>query len=57
MKSTILKITLFIALFGALMYSCEQSAARQDQYAIEHNCKYDYNGLCYTKEQRPWLFK
>jgi hypothetical protein len=29
---------------------------RMDKYAIEHNCKWDYNDMCYTREQRPWLF-
>lgn len=52
-----MKITLFIVLFGALMYGCEKTAARQEQFAIEHNCRWDYNDICYTKEQRPWLFK
>lgn len=27
------------------------------QYEKAHNCKYDYNDLCYTRQKRPWLFK
>ena len=30
---------------------------KMEQYAIEHNCKWDYNDMCYTQDQRPWLFK
>lgn len=26
------------------------------KYAAEHNCRWDYNDMCYTQEQRPWLF-
>lgn len=48
-----------VLLLGAL-YSCalalDNSYAKQEQYALEHNCKYDYNGLCYTEQERPWLF-
>lgn len=54
--STIVKIILLIAMLGGLMYSCEKSAERQEQFAVENNCKWDYNDICYTREQRPWLF-
>lgn len=30
--------------------------AQMKQYEIEHNCKFDNNGLCYTESERPWLF-
>ncbi len=30
---------------------------KMQQYAIEHNCRWDYNDMCYTREQKPWLFK
>ena len=59
-KKTISTISIYIgliALFGGMMYSCEKSNERRERYEIEHNCKYDYNDLCYTREQRPWLFK
>lgn len=54
--SYIINLTILFGVIGALMYGCEKSLARQEQYAIEHNCRYDYNGLCYTRDQRPWLF-
>ena len=52
----IIKFILLCGVVGLMMYGCDRAAARQEQYAIEHNCRYDYNDLCYTKEQRPWLF-
>lgn len=30
--------------------------ADMDAYAAEHNCRWDYNDMCYTIEERPWLF-
>lgn len=29
---------------------------KMEQYAIEHNCRWDYNDMCYTQQQKPWLF-
>lgn len=26
------------------------------QYEAAHNCRYDYNGLCYTYEERGYLW-
>lgn len=47
-------ICLFIELVG--FYMIKSSCESQEQYEIEHNCKFDYNDLCYTQEERPWLF-
>jgi len=42
-------------MFGfCCLYHHTQKQMRQ--YEIEHNCRYDYNDLCYTQEQKPWLF-
>lgn len=49
-------ILICISMIALTMWGCEQSSKRQEQYAVEHNCRYDYNGLCYTEEERPWLF-
>ena len=27
------------------------------RYAAEHNCRWDYNDMCYTIEEKPWLFE
>ena len=54
------QILVFMALIcGAflLLRGCDKHYEAMERYEIEHNCKYDYNELCYTKEQKPWLFK
>ncbi|MBO5704741.1 MAG: hypothetical protein J6R99_01865 [Alphaproteobacteria bacterium] len=50
-------IIILCGLMGLMMYGCQESIARQERFAIEHNCRWDYNDICYTREQRPWLFK
>ena len=55
MKTVLVLLVLVVAVF-ACMKSCEYRYAQMEQYEIAHNCKYDYNDLCYTKEQKPWLF-
>lgn len=55
MKTVLVLLVLVVAVF-ACMKSCEYRYQKMEQYEIAHNCKYDYNDLCYTKEQRPWLF-
>lgn len=56
MKYILVFIFFGIVIFGC-MRACEMGYKQLDDYAVEHNCKIDYNGLCYTKEQKPWLFK
>ena len=50
-----------IVMVGAMMYGCKMAVdARHDhmvKYAAEHNCRWDYNDMCYTREERPWLFR
>lgn len=55
---TILKSILFIALAGWLLYGCVLSFTKPSmaEIAETQNCRWDYNGMCYTKDQRPWLF-
>ena len=43
-------------LAGAVCLYLHQSQ-RMQKYAAENNCRWDYNDMCYTQEQRPWLFK
>lgn len=60
MKSaiTIFKSILFVVLLCGFMYGCMMSA-NNSMAATEkqHNCRYAYNDMCYTREQRPWLFE
>lgn len=53
---SMLKYVVFIAGLMGVCYACQMQGQRMDSYAIEHNCRWDYNDLCYTQEQRPWLF-
>lgn len=52
-----LKNVVFIAvLMGVFLYALTARHEYMVRYAHEHNCRWDYNDLCYTQEQRPWLF-
>ena len=57
MKSFIFNLIMVAGIIAGTVYVYNLSNNRREQYAIEHNCRYDYNDLCYTEEERPWLFK
>lgn len=48
-------LVIVAVLFG-IGYMIKERNNYMETYAAEHNCKWDYNELCYTKEQKPWLF-
>lgn len=49
--------TAAILAFGALfLYALDSTAKRQETYAAAHNCRYNINGLCYTYDERGYLF-
>lgn len=50
-------IALIVSSFAFATVITQNQSKRMAQYAAEHNCRYDYNDLCYTKEQKPWLFE
>ena len=54
--NVIFGIAVFMALMAGTTVLMANPAQRMQQYAVEHNCRWDYNDMCYTKEQRPWLF-
>lgn len=54
--NVIFGIAVFMALMAGTTVLMANQAQRMEQYAVEHNCRWDYNDMCYTKEQRPWLF-
>ncbi len=54
--NVIFGIAVFMALLAGTTVLMANQAQRMNQYAVEHNCRWDYNDMCYTKEQRPWLF-
>lgn len=52
---TLIGVTVvFTTIVGVAMYQREtKMAAIEEQF----NCRYDYNDLCYTEAERPWLFR
>ncbi len=54
--NVIFGIAVFMALLAGTTVLMANQAQRMNQYAVEHNCRWDYNDMCYTKEQRPRLF-
>lgn len=58
---SVIKTFAFAALVSGIMYGCVMAVSMQSQarteYALEHNCRWDYNDMCYTEDERPWLFK
>lgn len=56
MKGMIIAIVCFTGMVIGFGYIYKTTQAKMRQYEIEHNCRYDYNDLCYTREQRPWLY-
>ena len=55
MKNIILVVILGLMCLFTVRY-CQWRNVQMEQYAVEHNCKWDYNDMCYTREQKPWLF-
>jgi len=53
----IVGLAVFMSLLAGVTCLMSHQAKQMNQYAIEHNCRWDYNDMCYTREQRPWLFK
>lgn len=50
----VIAISIVYILLGIAFISTENSKRKYEQ---EYNCRYDYNDLCYTIEQKPHLFK
>ena len=55
-NNVIWTVAITMSLFAGMVCLVDHQSKRMAQYAIEHNCKWDYNDMCYTREQRPWLF-
>lgn len=52
----IVSLAVAMSILAGMTCLMSHQAKQMNQYAIEHNCKWDYNDMCYTREQRPWLF-
>lgn len=53
----IIGMAVFMSILAGAACLISHQASKMEQYAIEHNCKWDYNDMCYTREQKPWLFE
>lgn len=49
-------LAIFMSVLAGATCLFSYQGQKMQQHAIEHNCKWDYNDMCYTREQRPWLF-
>lgn len=56
LKTIILSLAAAVSLVACGLVVLDSTAARMDAYEQAHNCKYDYNGFCYTESERPQLF-
>lgn len=50
-------LAVFMSVVAGMTCLFAHQGQKMQQYAIEHNCRWDYNDMCYTQEQRPWLFE
>lgn len=57
LTNTVWYIAICLSLLTFCVVIVKKQTARMHQYAIEHNCRWDYNDMCYTESERPWLFK
>lgn len=58
-KSILSKASFFAlaALLGlACLKVCDARYAQMEKYAAAHDCKWVYNDMCYTYEQRGYLW-
>lgn len=55
-KDFIVSLAVVMSILAGGVCLISHQATKMEQYTIEHNCKWDYNDMCYTKEQKPWLF-
>lgn len=55
-RNFILFLACFLSVAAVCLLLISARANQMQKYETEHNCRYDYNELCYTQEQRPWLF-
>ena len=57
MNKVIWSIAMVMSLMAFTVCVFDYQYKRMAQYSVEHNCRWDYNDMCYTREQRPWLFE
>lgn len=53
-QNIILSLAAALSLVACGLVVLDSTATRMEQYEQAHNCRYDYNGFCYTES--PHLF-
>lgn len=53
----IVGVAIIMSVVASIKVLMVRQAKQMEQYAIEHNCRWDYNDMCYTQEHKPWLFE
>lgn len=53
----VLGIATILSVFAIIVVVFSARAKQMREYEQAHNCRYDYNDLCYTEQEKPWLFK
>lgn len=44
-------------ILGSSWWVINHTAKYKAEYASQHDCIWDSNDMCYTIDERPWLFK
>ena len=57
MKDNFFAGVVIAMIYLILFFAIRSQSHYMQRYAIEHNCRWGYNDMCYTEEERPWLFK
>lgn len=55
-SKTVFFLSIFLTIVAGGLVMIKDTNSQMAQYEIQHNCKFDNNGFCYTESERPWLF-
>ena len=56
-RNIILFLACFLSVVAVVLILVSVRANKMERFEQANNCRYDYNELCYTQEQKPWLFE
>lgn len=55
-RNVVLFLACFLSVLAIGLALISYRANKMERFEQANNCRYDYNELCYTQEQKPWLF-
>ena len=55
--NTILYTLIYAGIIAGTICIYNSKNGYRARYEAEHNCRWDYNDMCYTIEEKPWLFE